>query len=74
MTENKNASFLLQIWIEVEKGVARNGSVLLIYSGDEILTCEKQDQCGESTHDSFSQIGQPELNWVCLPPTPLFVS
>lgn len=41
VTEHKNASFSLQIWIEVETGIAKNESVLLMCSGDGCLTLEK---------------------------------
>lgn len=41
VTEHKDASSFLQIWIEVETGIAKNGSVLLMCSGVGWLTCEK---------------------------------
>lgn len=41
VTEHKDASSFLQIWIEVETGIAKNGSVLLMCSGVGGLTCEK---------------------------------
>lgn len=67
------APFFLHIWMEVETGVARNVSVLLIYSGDACQTFKKQnvgflDQGGDSMHDlgSILRLDIQSRQGVCL--------